>query len=193
MKVVKYICDKCGKEISGSVMAIVPEILDENNAELLDNSFDDPIMQSQVDRHYCRRCVERVFRFANSLAAMENPEFKEAVEDMISENKAEMSKKNRLNRDEVTVLLEKGVKVKDIAEQYCVTSGAVYAFMKSHHIQRPKVMKEKTKEPVICTEAIAKKCYYGGKTGGSRICDYLEIEGHRRPCKHEACTEYREK
>lgn len=62
-----------------------------------------------------------------------------------------------MNRDEVTVLLEKGVKVKDIAEQYCVTSGAVYAFMKSHHIQRPKVMKEKTKEPVICTEAIAKK------------------------------------
>ena len=41
MKVVKYICDKCGKEINGSVMAIVPEILDENNAELLDNSFDD--------------------------------------------------------------------------------------------------------------------------------------------------------
>lgn len=98
MKVVKYICDKCGKEISGSVMAIVPEILDENNAELLDNSFDDPIMQSQVDRHYCRRCVERVFRFANSLAAMENPEFKEAVEDMISENKAEMSKKKQIEQ-----------------------------------------------------------------------------------------------
>ena len=68
------------------------------------------------------------------------------------------------------MLLEKGVKVKDIAEQYCVTSGAVYAFMKSHHIQRPKVMKEKTKEPVICTEAIAKKCYYGGKTGGYYGC-----------------------
>lgn len=33
MKVVKYICDKCGKEINGSVMAIVPEILDKNNAE----------------------------------------------------------------------------------------------------------------------------------------------------------------
>lgn len=60
-----------------------------------------------------------------------------------------------MNRDEVTVLLEKGVKVKDIAEQYCVTSGAVYAFMKSHHIQRPNVMKEKTKEPVICTEAVS--------------------------------------
>lgn len=98
MKVVKYICDKCGKEINGSVMAIVPEILDENNAELLDNSFDDPIMQSQADRHYCRRCVERVFRFANSLAAMENPEFKEAVEDMISENKAEMSKKKQIEQ-----------------------------------------------------------------------------------------------
>lgn len=93
MKVVRYICDKCGKEINGSVMAIVPEILDENNAEFLDSSFDDPIMQSQADRHYCRRCVERVFRFANSLAATENPEFKEAVENMISENKAEMSKK----------------------------------------------------------------------------------------------------
>lgn len=98
MKVVKYICDKCGKEINGSVMAIVPEILDENNAEFLDSSFDDLIMQSQADRHYCRRCVERVFRFANSLAATENPEFKEAVENMISENKAEMSKKKQIEQ-----------------------------------------------------------------------------------------------
>lgn len=34
MKVVKYICDKCGKEINGSVMAIVPEILDEGQDHL---------------------------------------------------------------------------------------------------------------------------------------------------------------
>ena len=98
MKVVKYLCDKCGKEINGSVMAIVPEILDENNAELLDNSFDDPIMQDQVDRHYCRKCVERVFLFANSLAVTENPEFKESSGDMISENKVEMLKKKQIEQ-----------------------------------------------------------------------------------------------
>ena len=35
-------------------------------------------------------------------------------------------------------------------------------------------------------------CIYRGSMGGTLICDYREIMGHRRPCEVQGCTEYKE-
>ena len=44
------------------------------------------------------------------------------------------------------------------------------------------------KDPNVCKKT--KTCKYGGKTGGIRICDYLEITGTRRGCPVQNCEKY---
>lgn len=45
---------------------------------------------------------------------------------------------------------------------------------------------------VKCNEKIKRKCYYGAPlTGNEWCCDYLHIEGHRRACKPEECTVFK--
>lgn len=47
-------------------------------------------------------------------------------------------------------------------------------------------------EPVTyqCSKVI-KTCAFATKIGGAFICDYINIEGHRRGCDPEACDKYK--
>lgn len=45
-------------------------------------------------------------------------------------------------------------------------------------------------KPIFCDKKTMKKCMYG-RTGTSLSCDYIGVEGKRRPCKPCACTKYR--
>ena len=45
------------------------------------------------------------------------------------------------------------------------------------------------KDPHICKKT--KTCVYGGKMGGTNICDFYEKTGTRRPCPVEDCTMYK--
>ena len=45
---------------------------------------------------------------------------------------------------------------------------------------------------IRCTGKIAKKCIYGGTCGGYPCCDYILIEGNRRPCPANMCDKYAE-
>lgn len=105
MKVIKYICDKCNREIEGRFFGIMPELLDPKNPELLlDDYLDDPVSVGQSDRHYCRACVEKIIRYANSVPARENPEFKKAVDEMVQSAKAQKpAKKKQTERTGSTV------------------------------------------------------------------------------------------
>jgi hypothetical protein len=43
-------------------------------------------------------------------------------------------------------------------------------------------------DPNVCKKV--KTCKYGGIAGALRICNYMEIVGHKRPCEVENCSEY---
>ena len=47
-------------------------------------------------------------------------------------------------------------------------------------------------EPVTyqCSK-VMKTCYYARKIGGAMVCNYIEIEGHRRVCDPEECDKYK--
>ena len=43
-----------------------------------------------------------------------------------------------------------------------------------------------------CSE-VGSKCTYMTTCGSQKICNYIEIEGHRRGCKPEECDKFRKK
>ena len=47
-------------------------------------------------------------------------------------------------------------------------------------------------EPVTyqCSK-VMKTCYYARKIGAAMVCNYIEIEGHRRVCDPEECDKYK--
>ena len=46
---------------------------------------------------------------------------------------------------------------------------------------------------MFCDESVIKKCEYGANISGGVFCNYLEIEGHSRPCPPESCTCFKNK
>ena len=46
---------------------------------------------------------------------------------------------------------------------------------------------------VFCDEKTINKCEYGADISGGVFCNYIEIEGHRRPCLPDKCTCFKEK
>ena len=47
-------------------------------------------------------------------------------------------------------------------------------------------------EPVTCQcSKVMKTCYYARKIGAAMVCNYIEIEGHRRVCDPEECDKYK--
>ena len=46
----------------------------------------------------------------------------------------------------------------------------------------------KKNDPNICRRTVS--CKYGGRMGGIKICNYLEVTGERRPCPVKDCVVY---
>ena len=91
-----------------------------------------------------------------------------------------------MDQEELVRLYRSGMSTSDIAEHFGVSFQAVY--------QRIKKLKESEEvETVYCDEKTIKKCKYGANISGGVFCNYLEIEGHSRPCPPEACTCFKKK
>ena len=91
-----------------------------------------------------------------------------------------------MDQEELVRLYRSGMSTSDIAEHFGVSFQAVY--------QRIKKLKESEEvETVFCDESVIKKCEYGADISGGVFCNYLEIEGHSRPCPPEACTCFKNK
>lgn len=199
MRIVRYICDKCGKEIKGQIYGIAVHLLDPDNTELvLDSTYDD--IENTPDRQYCDKCIKRILYFANHSAATDNQEFAEAMQKMVKEpsgrdtERMKERRRGKMDWAKAQELLAAGVPVKEIAEQLGVTKDAVYRQIRAHRsdpVPEQKVLEKQ--DAVSCTEEIMQKCVYGGKFGGVIACDYLGITGKRRPCSPDECTKYVEK
>ena len=90
-----------------------------------------------------------------------------------------------MDQEELVRLYRSGMSTSDIAEHFGVSFQAVY--------QRIKKLKESEEDTVFCDESVIKKCEYGADISGGVFCNYLEIEGHSRPCPPEACTCFKNK
>ena len=220
MVVKKIICDKCLKEIQEDPFTLVPEIVEKDNPEIMkESTYENRFYQDQSKRHYCGSCVEKILYLANHRAAEVNQDFEDAVNDMMydvaneverqsgavseedpqvevstqqeaagSEQPAKKNgseKRGKIDPDELVRFYRSGMSTSDIAEHFGVSFQAVY--------QRIKKLKKSEDETVFCDESVIKKCEYGANISGGVFCNYLEIEGHSRPCPPEACTCFKNK
>ena len=84
MRTVVISCDRCGKEITGYPVRIIPEYVERESGDLcpeLDEGF--PELPEKIrDRDFCEKCTDKIVRYA--LGGMkENEEFAKAVEEMV--------------------------------------------------------------------------------------------------------------
>ena len=58
--------------------------------------------------------------------------------------------------------------------------------------QKEETQEIQNAEPVTyqCSK-VMKTCYYARKIGAAMVCNYIEIEGHRRVCDPEECDKYK--
>ena len=84
MVVKKIVCDKCLKVIEEDPFSLVPEIVEKDNPEIVQEStYENQFYRDQSKRHYCHSCIERILYFANHRPAEVNQDFDKAVIDMI--------------------------------------------------------------------------------------------------------------
>lgn len=67
MRTVKVTCDRCGQEIRGYPVQIIPEYVDGPAGDFSIDALA-PCQASQTDRHYCEPCTEQIVAYANASA-----------------------------------------------------------------------------------------------------------------------------
>lgn len=84
MRTVVISCDRCGKEIKGYPVKIVPEYVDRETGEPWpDSDGQFPEWAEKImDKDFCEDCARKIVRFAIG-GLKENPEFKKAVDEMV--------------------------------------------------------------------------------------------------------------
>lgn len=65
MKKLIYVCDGCGKEITGDIFKIIPEAIDRKTEDYTGS----PIYAGQMDKHYCAECTVAFISGLNMLPA----------------------------------------------------------------------------------------------------------------------------
>ena len=86
MKKIIYICDKCGKEITGGLLQIVPHYIDKASGDYEEKQM----FEAQFGRHYCEECTRKVMSLLEAPAAeVYIPEAGEAKEEEQKEEGSE--------------------------------------------------------------------------------------------------------
>lgn len=85
MRTIVISCDRCGKEIKGYPIKIVPEYTGRENDDILpdDLPFPDGV-EKILAKEFCEHCAKKITRYALT-GLKENPEFEKAVEEMVED------------------------------------------------------------------------------------------------------------
>lgn len=81
-------CDRCGKEIEGNPIKIIPEYAHRESGDLWpDGNTKDNIAyeQEMIDKDFCEECVRKILRYSQG-GMKPNPEFEQAVQEMIKDD-----------------------------------------------------------------------------------------------------------
>lgn len=132
-------------------------------------------------------------RFLVDVPAIENPDFKQAVEKMVKPKKTstKTTKKKLANpphnksklderEDEIIQMLKDGKSQREIAQDLGVTPSTISYWMSRHGIDKSGIRKK-------CST-----CLYRDKNPKKGNCDYIGKTGHSRNCSVENCDKYME-
>ena len=132
-------------------------------------------------------------RFLVDVPAIENPDFKQAVEKMVKPKKTstKTTKKKLANpphnksklderEDEIIQMLKDGKSQREIAQDLGVTPSTSSYWMSRHGIDKSGIRKK-------CST-----CLYRDKNPKKGNCDYIGKTGHSRNCSVENCDKYME-
>lgn len=83
MRTIVISCDRCGKEIKGYPVKIIPGYAGRENEDILPDDIPFPDWGEEIlAKDYCEQCAERIVRYAFG-GMKKNPEFEKAVEEMM--------------------------------------------------------------------------------------------------------------
>ncbi len=155
MRIQKIVCDRCGKEIAGNPVQIMPGYVDRKTGDLWpDNNNPLPDWAEKIlGKDFCVECTEKIVRYANGRLKV-NPEFEQAVEEMVSNGtqkkketvesvsmvqidgseeivkdalpKEKPAGRQKLDTGKILALTKAGWSVKKIADEMGVNTQAIY-------------------------------------------------------------------
>lgn len=179
-----------------------------------------------LDRHsqnasggYDNFPFEDLFRNVELLAdvpAVENPEFKQAVADMVQSGqkkeepaKGEMAPSagpevsklpaGKTTKEIILELAAQGMTAPEIARNTGIKYNTVYFHLNPDKCAKKKKKQETAERPTVVPgwnedRHACKTCRYRTKTGSAKQngmkCNYIECAGHSRGCEMEDCDKY---
>lgn len=177
-RIMKCICDGCGKEIDGRAVQFHAVEVDDSG-DFITNDNGEYIWENKKD--YCRDCTQEIINFAETLpersAEIEKPP---TMKEMLEAGKSteEIVRVTGCKRESVSTMRSK---------------------MKQQSAKNKKTGSEEQTEPepkeqapVECSK-VMKTCEYAARNGGQYTCDYMLKEGSSRGCPPEQCTKYKKK
>lgn len=146
MRTVVISCDRCGKEIKGRPVKIVPEYVDRETGDIWsDNNGRPPEWAGKIlDKDFCVGCTEKVVRFAlgglkddpvsgisgdekrNSDMEPVNMAQIDRLEAMVKDLPPEKKGRNRIDHGKVMALTKAGWSAAQIADEMGLNVQAVY-------------------------------------------------------------------
>lgn len=201
-RIIKGICDGCGKEIEKDPIRIHMEHVEVETGDFITDEGGNYYWENDR-KDYCENCAKQIIQFVNGLPArnagkpaVPNPEFEKLFNPPTT---AKMTEGKTEKKPTIKELLKAGKTVEEIVQATGCTRTSVsqvkYQMKKEREdesAEQVSVPADSNPKAVMCSKAI-KTCEYAGKTGSQLTCDYAIIVGHSRGCPPEQCTAYRRK
>lgn len=189
-RIVRYMCDGCGKEIERDPVRVQAVQVDAETGE-----FSAAHWENKND--YCSYCVQQIIHFVERLPAenagkvgMPDTEFETAVNEMRAS--LEVSHLPKKNRPTTAELLKGGKTIEEVMQITGCTKASAQTIRSRLRKEGTLPSDQRVTKAVRCSE-VGDTCVYAGRTDGRKSCDYLVKAGSRRGCPPEECTRYEKK
>lgn len=135
MRIARITCDRCGKEIAGNPISIIPVYTDrETQYAAIDTENRAPQAKTQGSKDYCENCTIKILEYANTPAGKEKVKKEVAKKETQAAAKAKAStvkdttekkERKKLDMGKVMALKEGGWTNKQIAEEMGTTENTI--------------------------------------------------------------------
>lgn len=147
MRITIIKCNRCGKEITGNPIKLIPEYVHRMEGTLLKGPMSESYKE-QENKDYCEDCMAIILAKANGIAI--NPDLEKAVIKMTEETKEKKHPGSKKKMDMKVVMKMKaaGCTNSEIADRFSSTPGAVSVACSNYK----KKMSEEDKMNLIVSE-----------------------------------------
>lgn len=144
MRTVKITCNRCGKEITGYPVSLVPVYTERNSQTVLSQDKKEkngipeeaPQQRAQGTKDYCEDCTVKILAFANGMVINEKFEknfIKSNEKPPVSEDKNSNKKPTKkLDMGKILALKDAGWTNKQIGEEFGTTANVIAVTISKH-------------------------------------------------------------